>query len=408
MTRLRFHSDCDYFAGCETMLANFFADERLARDFNVSFSYRASTAYDKGLRERVGRPPRLVPLGVLDFHQVSGVSNSWPAPLRAAYKALLRLALAKYWILLWDVGVIYRSLASDPVDILHINNGGFPGAVSCAAAAAAGRLRGVKKIVYVVNNQAVPYDGPDRWLDWPLDRLAVRCVDIFATASVRARLRLIRVLGLPESKVLALPNGIAPRGVHEGREAVRQRLGVPSGRPMIAVVAVLETRKGHRVLLEALKLLKSEGLSPMPVTVLAGDGPLRGELEEITSASGLEKDIVYLGWESRQFDLFNAADVVALPSIADEDMPNVIVEAMSLGKAVAATRVGGTEEQIVDGESGVLVEPGSASDLARGLKKLCVDPELRSFLGNRARERYEERFTASVSVERYLKLYRSL
>jgi glycosyltransferase involved in cell wall biosynthesis len=144
------------------------------------------------------------------------------------------------------------------------------------------------------------------------------------------------------------------------------------------------------------------------VTVLGGDGPLRPELEALCRESGLAGDVVFLGWESRHFNLFNAADIVALPSNGDEDFPNVILEAMGLGKTVVATRVGGVEEQFADGESGLLVRPNDAADLARALGLACRDGALRERLGRAASARFRERFTAEASVDRYRELYRSL
>jgi glycosyltransferase involved in cell wall biosynthesis len=262
--------------------------------------------------------------------------------------------------------------------------------------------------VHVVNNLPVPYAGPDRWLDWPLDRLAARCADLFVTGSEQARAALVKVLGLPESRVQSLANGIASRTITEDPQSVRRRLGVAEGRPLIAVVAVLDERKGHRVLFEALAALKKEGLAPFPVTALGGDGPLREELEARVRDLGLKQDVIFLGWEPRHFDLFNAADIIALPSVGYEDFPNVTIEAMGLGKAVAATRVGGVAEQIIDEESGLLAKPGDTSGLAAILGRLCRDKDLRERLGRKARERFNERFTAEASVSRYLKLYQSL
>jgi glycosyltransferase involved in cell wall biosynthesis len=99
---------------------------------------------------------------------------------------------------------------------------------------------------------------------------------------------------------------------------------------------------------------------------------------------------------------------VALPSTGYEDFPNVTIEAMGLGKTVVATRVGGVEEQLQDGESGLLVRPGDVADLARALGLACRDAALRERLGRSASARFQERFTAAASVERYRTLYRSL
>lgn len=408
MIRVRFHSDCDYFAGCENMLANFFSDEKFLREHEVSFSYRTSPEYEDGFKARVLNPPRLIPLPLLDFHQVSGLANGWPDPFRGLYKALMRVFLVKYWLMLWNVRLLYRSLGAEPIDILHINNGGFPGAASCLAAGIAGRLRNVKKIVHVVNNLPVPYAGPDRWLDWPLDRLAVRCASLFVTASEHGRRALASVLGLDENAAVSAPNGIAAREVTETPEQVRRRLGVAAGRPLIAVVAVLEPRKGHRVLFEALARLKTQGQSPFPVTALGGDGFLRAELEAYSRELGLERDVLFLGWESRHFNLFNAADVVALPSTGYEDFPNVTLEAMGLGKTVVVTAVGGVAEQFEHEVSGLLVPPGDVAGLTAALGRACGDAALRERLGKAAAARFQERFTARASVERYAALYRAL
>lgn len=408
MIRVRLHSDCDYFAGCENMLANFFSDEKFLRECDVSFSYRASPEYEEGFKARVPRPPRLIPLLLVDFHQATAPANSWPAPLRGLYKALTRLLLVKYWLALWNGWLLYRSMTPGAIDILQINNGGFPGSVSALAAGIAGRLRDVKYVVHVVNNLPVPYRGPDRWLDWPLDRLAVRSASRFVTGSEHARRVLLDVLGVDGAAAAAMPNGIAERAVTETPAEVRRRIGAPEGRLLIAVVAVLEPRKGHAVLFEALARLKAEGLSPMPVTALGGDGHLRPGLERLVRELGIQDDVLFLGWETRHFNLFAAADIVALPSTGYEDFPNVTIEAMGLGKAVVATDVGGVKEQFENGTSGLLVPPGDAAALAAALGAACRDAALRERLGRAAAARFLERFTARASVERYLTLYRSL
>ncbi len=408
MMRIRFHSDCDYFAGCENMLANFFADERLARECEVSFSYRPTTEYEEGFKSRVPNPPKLTPLDILDFHQVSGLANDWPAPLRILYKALTRVLLVKYWIFLWDFCKIYASLSGQKIDVLHINNGGFPGAVSCLAAGPAARLAGVKRVVHMINNLPVPYRGPDRWLDWPMDHLAADSATLVVTASNDARDAFAQFLGLSQRQTAVLPNGIAARAVTEAPESVRLRLRVAKERPLIAVVAVLEPRKGHAVLFEALAKLKKDGLSPFPVTALGGDGTIRAELEALAKSLDLEGDVLFLGWEKKHFDLFNAADIVALPSTGFEDFPNVILEAMSLSKPVVATQVGGVAEQIENGASGLVVAPGDSDALARALGSLCKDASLREELGKAASIRFQERFTAKASVARYIDLYKSL
>ena len=104
----------------------------------------------------------------------------------------------------------------------------------------------------------------------------------------------------------------------------------------------------------------------------------------------------------------NAINIVVLPSVDREDFPNVILEAMCLGKPVLASRLAGTPEQIVDGETGLLVPPGKPHNLADALRKLLKDKDLCIKLGSKARDRFESNFTADIAVKRYLDLYKEL
>lgn len=79
-------------------------------------------------------------------------------------------------------------------DILHINNGGYPAAQSALAAAIAGNISGVPKVVMVINNMAMDYKHYSRWIDYPLDRIFVACVNVFITGSSQAAQKLKSVL----------------------------------------------------------------------------------------------------------------------------------------------------------------------------------------------------------------------
>lgn len=407
--RLHVHSDCEFFAGCENMIANLVQDEGLRREYRITFSYRRSVAYETGLRRRVAGPVEAHALPLVDFHQATGLAGGLPGPVRGLWKIAMRLLLVKYWLTLWNAAVLYRELGGEVPSVVHVNNGGLPGAVSCPSAALAARLRGVPGVVCVINNIARPYDGLDRLLDYPLDRLLAASVSIFVTGSAHARRALIEVLRLPEELVVCLPNGIAPRAPDETAEATRLRLGTPAERPLVAVVAVLEPRKGHEPFLRALKRLKDgRGAKALPFIVVEGRGSQRDTLAALRENLGLANDVMFIEQERNIFNLMNAADVISLPSIAFEDFPNVILEAMSLGKPVLASRLAGIPEQIEDGRSGLLAEPGDEEAWAAALGRLTDDAPLRGALGRAGREAFERRFTAAASVDGYRRLYSSL
>ena len=100
-------------------------------------------------------------------------------------------------------------------------------------------------------------------------------------------------------------------------------------------------------------------------------------------------------------------DVLILPSVADEDFPNVVLEAMALGKPVIASRLAGIPEQVSEGETGFLTDPRNVEQLAQAITELTNDTQLRLQMGKAAFNKFQNFFTSEVSVENYLTLYQS-
>lgn len=406
--RVHYHTDCPWFAGCENMLANLLNDAENRAQFEVTLSYRASDAYTQGLRRRTRLDFPVFPL------RYPEPSTAIPAPatLPNGVRRLLRFTsrlLTTYPLLAYEVWVLRRLFLRLAPDVVHINNGGYPAALSARAAAIAARLARVRNVVMVVNNLAEPYRGP-RFAARPLvDRFVAGSVSRFVTGSGAAATQLRHVLGLPETRAVAYPNGIALRAPTETPEQTRQRLGVSPGDGVIfGMVALMEPRKGHRVLIDA-AAATAAARPAVPFTILLeGTGPLHDALQALVRERGLEARCRFVGTESNVMNLMGAIDVLVLPSIAQEDFPNVVLEAMGMGKPVIASRLAGTPEQVQDGVTGLLVPPGDSSALAAALARLADDGAARRAMGRAARARFEERFTAPVSVRRYSELYHSL
>lgn len=399
--RLHFHSDAAFFAGCENMLVNFFADRSLSARFSVTFTYRDGALYREGLLSRVPSPPGPGGVAVLDVTDVTEAPP--PGPLRSAAKVLGGLLFLRVWIFAYDVCVLRRAFGRTPLDVLHVNNGGWPGAYSCHAAVVAARLCGVSSVVYVVNNIAVPYRGFRRWVDWPIDRLVVSLTDVFVAASSDACRALREVLGVEPRMI---PNGVGLRAISESPSALRARLGIPSGRLLAVSVSLLVPRKGHRHLLGALHRLKRSG-KEIPFLVVEGEGEERVPLEGLVRDLGLQEDVRFAGSQSRAFDLINAADVFVDSSIRDSPSPNVVVEAMALGKPVLAS-VRCSPDQVRDGRDGLLVDPCDEAALADALGRLSADRGLRETLGRAAASAWRERFSAEAATAAYRALYEEL
>lgn len=171
----------------------------------------------------------------------------------------------------------------------------------------------------------------------------------------------------------------------------------------IISVAQLKEKKGLTHLISACRELVEAGVSFE--CDIVGDGPLEGQLREQIHAEELEETVHLLGSlpHDQVIERLRVADLFVLPSVIAEDgdrdgIPNVILEAMAMGRPVVSTTVSGIAEAVVDGVTGRLVSPGDAFGLARVVADLLSSPETRSDMGAAGRRRIEERFDVSENA----------
>lgn len=410
MLKIHYHSDCPFFAGCENMLANFFNSEEFRQAHIISFSYRQSARYTQGFKQRVKCDLIVYPMAFPDLSDFTKLPNALPLLSKRLAMAFLRLLFTGP-VLLYEIAVLFRLFKKLGPDILHINNGGYPAALSARAAAIAGKLAGIPKVLMVVNNMAVDYQRFSRWVGYPVDRLVGRSVNRFVTGSEAAAARLRSVLNLPKHKVIAIHNGIAMRRETASVAVSRERLGLNNFEGSVfGVVALMIPRKGHHILLEAvLKLVAESRVNDKDLKILIeGSGQLRQELVDFVNNHDLARWVTFVGDEENVVDFMSALDVLILPSVQDEDFPNVVLEAMALGKPVIATHLAGTPEQVVDGVTGLLVEPRNVVQLGEAICHLMDSPNLRDEMGRAALERFNDHFTSKIAMDNYIRMYTGL
>ncbi|MDE2125773.1 MAG: glycosyltransferase family 4 protein [Armatimonadetes bacterium] len=211
-----------------------------------------------------------------------------------------------------------------------------------------------------------------------------------------------RHAGRRGSLVRVIPNGVASSGSSLSREAARERLGL--GEELAAIiVARIDGAKGHDTLLRALALLPPES---RVLAIAAGDGARRAEMEQLAAELALNGGrIRFLGARTDVPELLAAGDIFVLPSLS-EGMPLSVLEAMAAGLPVLASRVGGLPDLVADGETGRLLEPGDATQLAAALQSLEASPALRMQWGCNGRHRVERQFSFSAMADAYGRLYR--
>jgi glycosyltransferase involved in cell wall biosynthesis len=209
----------------------------------------------------------------------------------------------------------------------------------------------------------------------------------------RLRPRHVVANGIP------LEDCVAPAGA---REQVRRSLGIPPEAATFVAVGRLEPQKDHRTLLAA---FASERLAAAGARLLvAGDGPLRGELERQASALGVAGRVAFLGVRGDVARLLAAADAFVLAS-AYEGNPLTVMEAMAAGRPVIATAVGCVPELVVEG-TGRVVPPGDAGALAEALHEVVARPDLARARGAAAARVARARFDVSSTVRAYEAIYR--
>jgi L-malate glycosyltransferase len=406
--KLHYHTHAASFSGAENMISLFLQSEKMNSQFAVSFSYRYSNKYHEGLRRRVKNfMGESYALRFLHLHSDDQMPFWLPRPVKHLLFTILNLVIL-YPLFIYEIIILSRLLLKVRPNILHINNAGYPAAHSARAAAIAGRLSGVPKIIMVVNNMAVGYGHFSRWLDYPIDKFVAHSVDIFITGSLSAGERLGLVLKLPDHKLRTIHNGIALRTQSCTITATRKRLSLDNPKCIIfGVVAMLVPRKGHLVLLKAiLELVTKKKLQGDEFKiVIEGHGPLQNVLDDYIDNNNLAPWITLVGVEANIVDFMAALDVLILPSVRDEDFPNVILEGMALGKPVIASRLAGTPEQVLDGTTGLLVVPSNITQLAEAVFKLLDNAALRNSMGLAALNRFNNHFDSQIALNKYSDLY---
>jgi glycosyltransferase involved in cell wall biosynthesis len=200
--------------------------------------------------------------------------------------------------------------------------------------------------------------------------------------------------GLFARRTTVIHNGVdtshfAPTTEEQAREA-RARCGWDAHDRVVGIAAVLRPEKAHALLLDAVARCKARG-RPWKVLVI-GDGPMRPRIEARIDALDLRADVVITGLLQDVRPAMHACDVMAIVSNAIETFSIAALEALSMGKPMIMSNIGGADEQIVPGTNGMLFPPDDAEALASCLD-ICWDRKRSEAMGRQARQGVLERFT---------------
>ncbi|MGB2987029.1 MAG: glycosyltransferase [Phycisphaerae bacterium] len=188
--------------------------------------------------------------------------------------------------------------------------------------------------------------------------------------------------------------------------AVKRELGLAPNAPMVLLLAWTLPNKGIREFLEAARRLVDNRVPGC--FVIGGHGPLDGEIAGFIDRHGLNERVFHLGWRRDAHRLIAACDVYVLPTYYPEGMPVSILEAMACGRPVVATRHRGCEDEVVDGVTGLLVEPQDPGALAEAIRTLIEDPDKARRFGQAGRRRIDEGFRTDQSTRAILAAFEKI
>lgn len=193
-------------------------------------------------------------------------------------------------------------------------------------------------------------------------------------------------------------------------EKLKKDLGIRDEEITIGAVGNLTWVKGYENLIEAIAIVSKKYKN---IKLLIAGKILDTQIEyfkrlkKLASSFGLNKKINFLGWRTDTPEILSLMDIFVLPSKM-EGTPISILEAMSMSIPVIACDVGGVHEQIIDGETGILVSPNEPSEIALAILNLLESSKKRKEMGDKAREFARKKFSIGSCVRAHKKLYREV
>ncbi len=211
------------------------------------------------------------------------------------------------------------------------------------------------------------------------------CQEVMTTGEF-IRNQLINDLRLDPNRVYSVPTGVALEDFADvDGGALRGAYGIPVDAPVLGIVAVLRSWKGHKVLLDAMPHIRSAFADVR--LFIVGEGPMRQAIKAHIRQLRLQDHVIMTGYREDIARVIASFDIAVMASYASEGIPQFALQAMALSKPVVGTRVGGIPEVVLHGETGLLAETKDTSSLADAVIALLNDGDRRRRLGENGRRR---------------------
>ncbi|MBI1390064.1 MAG: glycosyltransferase [bacterium] len=334
-----------------------------------------------------------------DMHDLANEKGVEPFILPALGRELNPIRdLATLWKL-------YRVIRREKPDVVHTHT---------AKAGTVGRLAawlaGVPVVIHTFHGHVLHgYFSPWKTeLFRSIERFLARRCDKIIAVSESCRQDLLRYGVGDEEKDVTIPLGLELEPFRaeppESGAALRQQWGIPDGAIAVGMIARMVPIKRHEDLFRAIPAVLE--CHPGVYFVIVGDGELRPELESLARDLNITHRLVFTGFRDDRARVYQALDLVALTS-GNEGLPVAVIEALSSGKPVVATRVGGVPELIEDGVTGFIAEPYNVGSISEAFLRALAEPSLAD-MGRRAQEETLRKYAVERLIRDLDELYQDL
>ncbi len=245
---------------------------------------------------------------------------------------------------------------------------------------------------------------PDRftWKRRIVNQLLYRLADNITCISNATRMALSRFEWIPKKRIQVIYNGVAMVERPQDEQAIRRKLGISESALVLGTISRFDPIKNQVMMLEALSEIRQDHSDC--VLVMAGDGPERTALESRAQELGIAESVHFTGFITDIAAYLNAIDIFLLTSFS-EGTSMTLLEAMSVGKVVIATAVGGNVEVVEDGVSGILIPSGDTAALVASVKNLQTNTSEAQHLSDGATQAYANRFSVEKMIGGYEDIY---
>ena len=303
-------------------------------------------------------------------------------------------------MLVTSVWGLYKLLKREKPDVVEIY-----GLRANFIARIAAKLAGVPVIVTGVLNT----DDWRKWYHVWLDRLTSGFVAGWVPNSRACAESLIRREHFPQEKIYTMYDGIdieywCPDECDEGRRQLRESLGLKPEHILFTTVGNLRHQKGYPYLIEVVKEIAA--VNPEARFLFVGKGVMEEELKGRCRELGIDEYVIFAGYRDDIKAVYAASDVALLPSLY-EGLPISLIEAMAMKLPVVSTKVSGIPELVVDGETGLLINPADSRQIVEAVREILRSAELRKAMGEAGRKRVVEKFSLPRMRDELIGFYES-